>query len=243
MPFGAFAVPLLVGGVAVLFMIWQRQQRKAALAGNAQHTLGAVAQRLGLRVVEGDPTLNFMYFQQPKFTYERQLRLEGHPYGRPVEFVLGDSVKNTVDVLVYREVTHSFGCRIAVATSVSLPEFEVARRNPNEYLRPLRAIDQNRAPIVPTGDPRLDQEFEVRSADPRVGPALVKALDIVSAELYVHFFGQGNRIVVNITRMALPYFAAAAERYLLALETIACSLEGRPAPASLLGAPVSATGT
>jgi hypothetical protein len=83
--------------------------------------------------------------------------------------------------------------------------------------------------------------FVVRSADPRVVPPLAAALQVLSTQLYVHLAGEGNRIWMSFARMGLPYFSSAPEEFLLALESAACALEGRPAPASLGGAPATQT--
>ena len=50
--------PLVIG-----FLIWQRRRLSAGLSANTDKTLGAVAQRLGLQITEGDPNLNLLYFQ------------------------------------------------------------------------------------------------------------------------------------------------------------------------------------
>jgi hypothetical protein len=234
MNFPPYAVPLILIVATLSFAIWQRTRRKAAMANSVQHTLGSIAQRLGLALVEGDPNLNFMYFERPNFAYKRRLKLQGTPGGRRVEFLLVDSVENTLNAVVYRETTYSWACHLVLTTNVPLPDFEVVRRNPNQYLRPDRALDPSRVPAIPTGNASLDQIFEVLCPDPRVGPAVANALGVIASLEYVHFFGRGNCIIGRFTRFGLPYFAHSAETYLLALQTMASCFDGQPATAQVL---------
>jgi hypothetical protein len=86
---------------------------------------------------------------------------------------------------------------------------------------------------VSTGHLALDARFVVRAADPRVGPALVPALQALDAQLFIHLAGEGGAVWMAFTRWGLPYLSYAPEEYLLALESAACAFEGRPAPARL----------
>lgn len=228
-------IPLvIVIAIAVIAMlIWQRMRLKTSLAENKDKEFGAVAERLGLRVEEGDPNTNLLYFMQPRGDYKRQLRAAGKPYDHAASFILMDGVQ-TSEYIVYRRVTHSYGCFLDVTLEKSLSPFEVVLRNPNQYLIPLQGMaERGELSQVRSGDAAVDAQFVIRAADPQVAAALVPALQILSGQLFVHIAGEGNRLWMSVTRMALPYFAQAAEEYMLALETAVCALEERPLPARI----------
>src|SRR5262245_61272301 len=49
-------IPLALG-----YVIWSRRRLAGHVAANADKNVGAVAARLGLNVVEGDPNVNLLY--------------------------------------------------------------------------------------------------------------------------------------------------------------------------------------
>ena len=224
------AYVLVVIALVVGFALYQKKRMGEFKAANADKNLGSVAARLGMTVVEGDPNLNLLLFQQPAGDFERKIRLAGQPYGRPTSFLLFDG-KKTNDYVIVRKITQSFGCFLEAQTNVTFPAFEVVLRNPHQYLPPaLEFADRPELREVTTGNPQLDARFVIRSIDPRVGPALIPALSVVREHQYVHFAGDGSRVWSSMPRMGLPYFGYAPEEVLLALESAACGLEGRPAP-------------
>jgi len=228
-------VPLvIVIAIAVIAMlIWQRMRLKTSLTENQDKNFGSVADRLGMRVVEGDPNINLLYFMQQRGNYKRQLRAAGQPYAHPASFIVMDGVE-TSEYIVYRRITHSFGCFLDVSLEKSLAPFEVVLRNPNQYLIPLRGMEgRGELRETPSGDAAVDAQFSIRTADPQTAAALVPALQILASQLFVHVAGEGNRLWMSLTRMALPYFASAAEEYMLALETAACAIDGRALPARI----------
>mgnify|MGYP001326760918 CR=1 FL=1 len=228
-------LPLVVALVVVVLamVVWQRMRLSQSLAENKDKTLGALAARLGLADEEGDPALNLMFFQQPSGDYQRQLRASGAPYGRKAAFILLDGVA-TSEYIVYRRITHSFGCFLDVELAREVARFEVVLRAPNEYLLPLQGMaDDASLKEAKTGNPQLDGRYVVRTADPALAPLLAPALEVLGQQHFVHLAGQGNRVWSSFTRMGLPYLSYAPEEYLLALETAACALEGKPLPARL----------
>ena len=227
-------VPLALG-----LMVFQRRKLAAGLAANTDKTFGAVATRLGLQVTEGDPTLNLLYFQQPTGDFKRLLTAQGQPYGRPTRLVVMDGQK-TNEYIVARRITTSFGCFLEVDTTLNLPAFEVSLREPNQYLVPnLEFAGRPELVAASSGDPLLDRQFAIRAVDARLAPALASALKLLSTQQAAHLAGEGTRIWMSFPRMGLAYLAFAPEEYLLALESAACGIEGRPAPASV-GMPLPA---
>lgn len=92
---------------------------------------------------------------------------------------------------------------------------------------------------VNCGSPELDSLFVIRAVDPRLAAALTPALKLLSTQHAVHLAGEGHRIWMSFPRMALASLTYAPEEYLLALESAACAVEGRPAPAGV-GMPLPA---
>jgi hypothetical protein len=236
-------VIVLVIAVIALF-IYQRVRLQQGLAQNQDKTFGAVADRLGMRVEEGDPNTNLLYFMEKMGNYQRELRASGQPYSHLASFRVIDSVKKQ-DLIVVRRVTRSYGCFLQVKLRQQVPPLEVVLRNPNQYLIPTQEMaERTELREVSSGDPTIDAQFVIRTADPRIAPFLVPALQILSQQLFVHLAGEGDELWINVTRMGLPYFAGAAEEYMLAIESAACAIEGVPLPARLAvpAAPTKALG-
>jgi len=113
---------VLVIVIAVIAMaIWQRLRLKQSLAQNEDKNFGSVADRLGMRVEAGDPNTNLLYFMQQRGSYKRELRASGQPYAHPATFVVMDGVEKT-NYLVYRRITHSYGCYLDVKLQQPVPE-------------------------------------------------------------------------------------------------------------------------
>ena len=243
---GDMPLPLVFVLVIVVLglFIFQRMKLKQGLAENQDKNFGAVADRMGLRVETGDPNTNLLYFMEKMGNYDRELRASGQPYAHIASFLVKDGVKKQ-DLIAVRRITRTYGCFLQLKLRQPIAPFEVVLRNPNQYLIPTEdmaeRVDLQEAP---SGNPTVDAQFVIRTLDPRVAAALVPALQILSAQLFVHLAGDGDELWVNVTRMGLPYFSAAPEEYMLAVETAACALEGLPLPARMAvpGAPAKALG-
>lgn len=225
-------LPLLLLGLFGLYYLYMMRAQKALVAEHQDKSLRAVSTRLGLAVVSGDPELNLYYFQQPSSDFRRRVVLEGRPYGRPARLLLVDG-QSTEERLFSRARTVSFGCFLEVACPAQFPPFEVCLRAPSEYLVPPPFLDDVAGlREVATGDTALDAAFRVLSTDPRLGPAIAPALRLLAGQAYAHLAGVAGTLTISYGRYALPHLAMAPEEQLLALETAACALEGRPAPAA-----------
>jgi len=224
-------LPLILIPLVIAYAIWAAVQRKRNIEENSDKNVGTLASRIGLTVVEGDPNLNLLYFQQPSGNYQRQISLAGRPYGRDVEFWVRDG-KKTKEYIVATKTTWTYGSRLELAVP-SAPQFEVVLRNPNQYLVVSPDYDDPPLPEVSTGVSQLDELFIVRATQPTVGPALVGALQLLATHHYVHMAGGSQRIWMKIERMGLATFAYCPEEYLLALETAACAFEGKQPPATI----------
>jgi hypothetical protein len=230
MELGSF-LPLLMLPVVLGWLLWNRKRLAQAKDEHKDKTAGAVAARMGLSVVRGDVTQNLLYFQQPAGDFERVLEMSGRPYGRLVQFFVADGQK-TNEYVVARKVTSSFGARLSLEVP-SAPVFEVVLRDPNKYLIVQQEYGDLQLFEARTGVLELDTLFLIRAQDPAIGPRLAGALRLLSTHHYVHLAGGAQQVFMKVERMALGYLATSPEEYLLALETAAAEIEGKPAPAAL----------
>ena len=235
----AMSIPLLIVVVIATFamFIWSRKKLKTGMAQSQDKTFGSVAVRMGLRVDEGEPNTNLLYFFEQGGNYKRTLRATGQPYAHATTFWLTDSVERK-EFFRYIRTTKSYGCFLEVKPQQPVAPFEVMLRNPHKYIIPPQDLgDRAELREIPSGNPAIDAQFIIRAVDTRVPAALVPALQILSQQLYVHLAGEGDLIWMNMNKTGLAYFSAAAEEYLLAMETAACSFEGKPLPARLMAPP------
>jgi len=242
---GDMPIPLVIVMViaVVALLIFQRLKMKQGIAQNADKNFGAVAERLGMRVEEGDPNTNLLYFMEKMGSYERVLRATGKPYGHVATLKVIDSVKKQ-DFAAFRRVTKSYGCFLQLKLQQQVAPFEVILRNPNQYIIPTEDMaERTDVRESPSGNAAIDAQFIIRAADPRIAAALTPALQILSQQLFVHLAGEGDELWINVTRMGLGYFAHSIEEYMLAIETAACAIEGQPLPARIaIPAPSKALG-
>lgn len=228
MEFGNY-LPLLMLPLVLGWVIWNKMRLSAGKEEHKDKAVGAVAERMGLAVVRGDASTNLLYFQQPSGDFERVIEMSGRPYGRLVQYFIADGQK-TSEYIVARQITSSFGSRLSLEVPTA-PVFEVVLRNPNQYLVVKQEYAERQLFEARTGVPYLDEMFLIRAENPQVGPLLAGALQLLSTHHYVHIAGGSGQIFMRVERMALGYLAASAEEFLLALETAAASIEGKPAPA------------
>jgi len=240
-----FLGPMILVG----FFIATQLYRRSALASNAalypEYRLDLVARDLGLTVTSGDPQLNLMLVAQAHeeektkahgnllqkaigdTAKETRARAEGVRWGRPYELVYHQrtELENGLTVRTYKLY---FDLSLAAAMQVDGPQFEIVIRNPQAYCEPRI---ETALPAQSTGNSAVDSYLVVKCADPRLAQALVPALIPLMSLFAVHIVGSGREVRVistNTTYMALVQQAKTFQR---SLEMIACTIEGRPAPA------------
>jgi hypothetical protein len=224
MPVYVYIIPVLCVGL----FIWQIIARRRGMAATTHATVGGIAQRLGLQVVEGDAKLNLFYLSQPNRDYRRNIRMDGAPHGRRLRWDFTDGIRHQDFVLLVKRTT-TWGCYLVADVHVGFPPFEVVLRRPNEYLVPDRM--HHDLPEARTGDPAIDQAYRIAIGDPSWAPALIPAIRALGRQEYVHIVGQGAVVMMPLSRYGLPYFAHAAEQFAHALEVVACTFEGTQPPA------------
>lgn len=222
-PFIVYVLPPIV----ILMFVGSIILRRRGIAQTQHATVGALAQRLGLSIVEGDPSTNLYYLTQPGRNDTHSIRLAGTPFGRRVEFDFTNG-KRTQDLLVLVTTTYTWGCYLVVHLHAPVADFEVTARQPTQYLEP--NLMHASLPEIHTGDPSLDASYRITASDPRIGPALAPALRLLGGMLYVHLVAQKGVLMVPITRTGLNYVVHDAERILQAMITAAAALDGHLVP-------------
>ena len=234
MPFVWVVIMIVfVGGT----FLWRKRQM-GALAGmeakDAHARAGAVAQRMGLTIVSGDPGFNFYHtgrWQDLGKAMSRnvlsrpdrpdiEIRMQGQPGGRPVELIYIDRLR-VKDNVLSREVHRWWDARLVVGVGAPFPDFEVVTRNPNEYCRP-----EPQLALAPQsfGDAMLDSQLMLKTGDARIGPVLADALRLLASLHYVHVIGQGGVLTFRCTEMAAMMLGD-GEKILLSLDEAARSIE------------------
>jgi hypothetical protein len=140
-PLAVYLVPVIGLGMGAFWLIFGRRLMTGADRRYRDFRVADLAQRLGLRIVEGDPTLNMMQAHTKhnmriardrasgflRSSKETRVVLEGAPYGRPTRFLF-DRYTEVAERVVARVVSGSFDCRLSLRVPVDLPAFEIVQR-------------------------------------------------------------------------------------------------------------------
>lgn len=198
---GCFA-PFLVLIVGILgIQLYYRHKGAPARAAQLQRLrTDAIAQRLGLGIVEGDPSFVF-HAMGSTSAAQRRVVLRGHASGLPLELVYAYQRTDRIgfsDV----EVRTSFECRLSALAREPFPVFEVFPRGPViPELAPL-------APPASTGEPTVDAAYLVRTDEPRLAQLLGRHLAAAHptfAATGVHLFGDGQRVSFVMHEKVRPH--------------------------------------
>jgi len=207
-PVSVFLLPAIGLGIGAFFLLFGRR----LMTGHDQryHDLrvGELAQRLGLRIVEGDPALNMMQAHTKhnmrmakdkagfmRSSKETKVVLEGAPYGRPTRFLF-HRYTAVAERVVVQVVSGSFDCRLSLQVPADLPPFEIVSRSGlgRRYMGIKAKAEWGLAPQS-FGDADLDAKLALSSPDPRIGPFLAEVVRSLAGHRYVHI--QGHRGVIE----------------------------------------------
>jgi hypothetical protein len=207
-PVTVFLLPAVGLGIGAFFLLFGRR----LMTGHDQryHDLrvGELAQRLGLRIVEGDPALNMMQAHTKhnmrmakdkagfmRSSKETKVVLEGAPYGRPTRFLF-HRYTAVAERVVVQVVSGSFDCRLSLQVPADLPPFEIVSRSGlgRRYMGIKAQAEWGLAPQS-FGDADLDAKLALSSPDPRIGPFLAEVVRSLAGHRYVHI--QGHRGVIE----------------------------------------------
>lgn len=205
---------LVMMGVMLVFFgvyfVWMKKRMAKAESDSAGSRAGALAETMGLRLVEGDPMTNLAmasYDNAKKGNdVETRVVLEGSPAGRATR-VYYYHRRNAKMGFGSTTVTTWIGAEVSVAVHAPFPEFEVIQKQGGyfgEELTPKLA-----APPHPTGDANVDAKLVVKTHDPRAAHALATSLLTPATWGFVHIHGQGDKLTFYATKSSIGYLGIA----------------------------------
>lgn len=230
---------LIFPAVAVGYMFFMRSRHKQKTAEFDQqysnYRAGELAQRLGLQLVKGDPTFNFMVTHAnaavARGATDNQavhidIELSGAPFGVPLSLIYLNRQERETG---FSSTTYKtwFDCRMTATTKQPFPPFEVTSRRP-----PMGAIVKQQAfPEMPTGNPAVDAEFQVTTREPGIAQLLGQVLPefVAMGSAGVHLVADGERVSFVMGQTTAPIVASAlyhAEVMSHALSSLARRLGG-----------------
>lgn len=214
-PVQVILLPIL--GIAVCgYLVWQRKNMAKNLdQQNANYRAGQIAQRLGLRLVEGDPNFN-IFIRQANVDVLRgptdqkpvdiKIHMQGEAQGVPLEFVYAYRVEKQTGITTITWRTW-FDCRMTVHVKRPFPAFEVVSRStPIGPIAQTQPLAQN-----PTGNPQVDAAYLVATQEPGMAQWLGQVLPnfAVFVNAGVHLVGDGQRVSYVLQQDKAPLAASA----------------------------------
>ncbi|MEO8698466.1 MAG: hypothetical protein ABI867_00450 [Kofleriaceae bacterium] len=250
-----FIAVIIVGTFG--FMIFMKRKMNNQFA---HMQAGALAPRLGLQLVEGNPEHNLatmsvqpgaqnlssakgflrqMAVGQVGGTLgEFKLHMTGQPYGASVELVL--YCREEYQPGFAENVTTTWSdLRLTVHARCHVAPFELRLRKEATGLESRRS-DQP-MPAQQFGDPTLDRRFVIECIDPHLPRHLAAVIATFAPTLmYVHVIASANQVSFVMTPTAVAASALGLEQILHVLVSIAAVFEGQPVPAMVVGQPALA---
>jgi hypothetical protein len=207
-PFAAYLVPAIGLGMGAFWLVFGRKLMTGSDKRYREFRVADLAHRLGLQILEGDPTLNMMQAHTKhnmrmakdkargflRNSKETRVVLEGAPYGRPTRFLF-HRYTEVAERIVVRVASGSFDCRLSLQVPVDLPPFEIVRRAGfADRYQGIRAKPEWGLPAQSFGDRDLDAKLALSSPDPRLGSYLAPVVAALAGHRYVHVQGHGGLI-------------------------------------------------
>jgi len=247
MPVTLFIGPVIAVGFGLFWLFFGRRMMAASDERYAEYRVEPLAQRLGLRIVEGDPAFNLMQARdvQNQKGYDKkvggrvgrmlgdsakELRvvLQGAPYGRPTELFYY-AYSEAKDRLAVVFVRNEFECRLSLQVPMDLPPFEIVRRQGR-----LAGMGGGVVPAKPEwdlpaqsfGHPELDERLALSTTEPRLGAYLATVVGPLLDQRYVHIQGHGRVIESRGSQDATTFWVMSIEATQAVLEHMANALAG-----------------
>jgi hypothetical protein len=235
-PIQSIVIPFLGLVFVGVFLVYRKRMMAGQEQQHAQYRVGELARRLGLSVVEGDPSFN-LFVQYAHVDGARgpadgrpvhvQARLSGEPRGRPLELFFLYRLEQESGLV---EVTWRtwFECRMSVTAKQEFPPFEVISKKP-----PMGPIAMVQAlPPVATGNPAVDDSHTVATQEPAMARLLgevIPAFAVFERGSGIHLVGDGRTVSFRMGRDKAPLLANAlyyAEDMAAQLDSLASRVGG-----------------
>ncbi|GAB5543851.1 MAG: hypothetical protein RLO52_12320 [Sandaracinaceae bacterium] len=228
----------LMGVGVIAYLIYGQKHREGLQEQTKDYRAGALAERLGLQVVRGDPAQN-LWVTGTGFSDVQHfdVRLSGQKNGVPVDIVYFRDVAHEKHSLREMTIHSTWEVRLAAETNANFGHFEATIRNPKAYSR-VRPFFDNPMPELQTGHPAVDQAFRLTGDNPAIAQALGPLLAPLTSLVYVHVVGAPGQVSFRLDRgdmgrgselMGVAYGLYDAERILDVLSRIVLTAEGRAA--------------
>ncbi|MGC4087979.1 MAG: hypothetical protein QM756_08790 [Polyangiaceae bacterium] len=202
--------------VAVVFFSLNARKRTAGYDQQySNYRAAELAQRMGLQLVQGDPTFN-LFISQANAEVRRgasddkplhiEIRMQGQPYGVPLEFLYLSRVEQDTGFSTVTMRTW-FECKLTAHARQQFPVFEVLSRK-----TPVGPIPQTQSlAAIPTGNPQVDAEYVVATQEPGMANLLGQVLPAFSGfqTSGVHLLGDGRSISFMMKKDGAPLLANA----------------------------------
>ena len=214
-PIQVVLFPIISIALVVGFLVY----RKKAIAGYdqqyANYRSDALAQRLRMQLVAGDPSFNW-FIRQANVDVQRgpadgrpihiEVRMQGSPHGVPLELVYLYRVEQETS-LTHVTWRTWFDCRMIGHAKQAFPAFEVRTRN-----APVGPIVATMAiPEVATGNPAVDSIYHVATQEPGMAQLLGQLLPAWGqfANSGIHLIGDGQTVSFKMKQDKAPLLANA----------------------------------
>jgi len=234
-PFYYLLLPVVAVGYALFMRSHQKKKTQEYDQQYANFRAGPLAQRLGLQLLKGDPTFNFLVTHANQSVargatdskaIDIDIEMAGAPFGVPLAFRYLYRVERETG---FNSTTYKtwFNCRMVATAKQSFPPFEVTSRNTSLG----RIVRQQTLPDAPTHNPAVDAEFQVTTHEPALAQLLGQILPEFSAfgGAGVHLLGEGQQVSFVMNQTTAPMAPSAlyyAEVMTHALSTLAQRLGG-----------------
>lgn len=234
-PFLYLIFPVVALGYALFMRSKQKKMTQGYDEQYANFRAGALAQRLGLQLLKGDPTYNFMVTHANQSVARGatdskainiDIEMSGTPFGVPLTFRYLYRVERESG---FNSTTYKtwFNCRMIASAKQAFPPFEVTSRNTALG----RIVREQTLPDAPTHNAAVDAEFQVTTPEPALAQLLGPILPEFSAfgSAGVHLLGDGRQVSFVMNQSTAPIVPSAiyyAEVMAHALSNLAQRLGG-----------------
>jgi hypothetical protein len=234
-PIWVLILPIAALGYTLFMRTQHKKKTQDYDQQYANFRAGELAQRLGLQLLKGDPTYNFLVTHANQSVARGatdskanniDIEMAVTPLGVPLTFRYLYRVERESG---FNSTTYKtwFNCRMVATAKQAFPPFEVTSRN-----TPIgRIVREQTLPEAPTHNPAVDAEFQVTTHEPALAQLLGQLLPEFSAfaSAGVHLLGDGQQVSYVMNQSTAPLVPSAlyfAEVMTHALSNVAQRLGG-----------------